>query len=57
MALFLVDPTTIKEESWENNEWYTCPNCHFDSLDISFNHCPSCGEGLDWSEVEVLGDG
>lgn len=56
MAIFLVDPATVVVGSWKNNEWYKCPNCHFDSLDISFNHCPGCGEGLDWSDVEVRND-
>ena len=56
MAIFLVDPATVVVGSWKSNKWYKCPNCHFDGLDISFNHCPGCGEGLDWSDVEVRND-
>jgi predicted RNA-binding Zn-ribbon protein involved in translation (DUF1610 family) len=38
----------VCNDYWKNNDWYMCPNCGFDSLDIGFNYCPSCGEELRW---------
>lgn len=38
----------VKNESWFNNDWYACPNCSYDSLDVGFRHCPDCGEVLLW---------
>ena len=38
----------IGNASWLNNDWYECSNCGFDSLDVGFNYCPSCGEVLEW---------
>ena len=35
-------------DTWEN-DWYRCPNCDYNSLDIGFNYCPPiCGEPLTW---------
>jgi hypothetical protein len=47
-----VKKETGKEDTWVS-VWYTCPvrTCGFDSLDVSFQHCPSCGKRLNWEEV------
>lgn len=52
MSIYKVDISKFKTESWEN-DWYECSNCGYDSLDRGHNHCPNCGEGLDWTEDEV----
>jgi rubrerythrin len=46
-----VDITKFERDTWEN-DWYTCPNCGFDSLDIYFEYCPSCGIKLEWPDGE-----
>ncbi len=33
-------------DTWELNDWYNCPNCGYDSLDVGFNYCPNCGESI-----------
>ena len=33
-----VDITKFERDTWEN-DWYVCPNCKFDSLDIFFEYC------------------
>ena len=43
--IFEVDMTKSKHDVWEN-DWYECPSCGYDSIDVGFNHCPACGEGL-----------
>ena len=46
-----VDITKFERDTWTNN-WYVCPNCEFDSLDIYFNYCPNCGIKLEWPDEE-----
>ena len=46
-----VDITNFIHDTWEN-DWYTCPECGFDSLDIYFEYCPSCGTKLEWPDGE-----
>lgn len=48
--IYKVDMTDFRYGVWKN-DWYVCPNCGFDSIDIGFNYCPGCGEGLKF-EVE-----
>lgn len=45
MSRYEVDMTNFKDEAW-NNRWYVCPNCGYDSIDVGFNCCPVCEEGL-----------
>lgn len=47
MALYKIkiDNYNYVHDTWEN-DWYTCPNCGYDSLDVGFNYCPDCGENL-----------
>jgi len=53
--IYKVDMTNFVSESWDN-DWYVCPNCKFDSLDIGFNYCPDCGEEVEFGiEVEEGG--
>jgi rubrerythrin len=48
--IFTVDKTKYVTATWESNDWYECPNCNYDSIDIGFKHCPICGEGLYFEE-------
>ncbi len=49
MSVYKVDKTKVKYDIWEN-DWYECPNCGYDCIDIGFNYCPSCGEGLEFED-------
>lgn len=49
MAMYKVDKTKFVHDTWEN-DWYECPNCGYDSLDMGWKHCPACGEGLIWED-------
>jgi len=51
MSIFKVDMKYKIHDTWEN-DWYVCPNCGYDSIDIDFNNCPSCGEGLEFDYGE-----
>lgn len=46
-----VDMTKFEYDTWENT-WYVCPNCGFDSLDVSFGYCPYCGKELEFEGGE-----
>ncbi len=55
--IFVVDTTKSKRDTWAN-DWYVCPNCGYDSVDVGFNYCPSCGEGLIFDvDVQEAGEG
>jgi len=49
MSVYNVDKTKVKHDTWEN-DWYECPNCGCDCIDIDFNYCPICGEGLEFED-------
>lgn len=40
-----IDETNYTHDTWEN-DWYTCPNCGYDSIDIGHSYCPSCGQAI-----------
>lgn len=40
-----VDMTLFEHATWENN-WYICPNCGYENIDISFSYCPACSQNL-----------
>ncbi|MBY6842870.1 hypothetical protein [Clostridium botulinum] len=43
--IYEVDKTKFVHDTWEN-DWYSCPNCRYECIDIGFHYCPNCGEGL-----------
>ena len=40
-----VDTENYTHDTWEN-DWYTCPNCVYDSIDIEHRYCTSCGQAI-----------
>ncbi len=34
------------------NDWYKCPNCGYDSIDVCFRYCPFCGENIRFVDNE-----
>lgn len=46
-----VDKSKFVHETWEN-DWYECPNCRYESIDVAHHYCPSCGQFLHWAEEE-----
>lgn len=56
MVTCKVDTTKYSHDVWEN-DWYECPNCGYDSIDISFNYCPYCGETLSFDKHRDGGHG
>lgn len=46
--LHKLKPRKPYDPSWHSNE-PLCPNCQANML-YKFEHCPKCGQKLDWSE-------
>lgn len=46
--LKLLEPKRPEDPSWHHND-PLCPNCRTYMI-YKFEHCPRCGQKLDWSE-------
>lgn len=46
--LELLNPKRLNDPSWYRND-PLCPNCETYMI-YKFEHCPRCGQKLDWSE-------
>ena len=40
-----IDKNNYVHDTWEN-DWYTCPECGYDCIDIDHNYCPACGTAI-----------
>lgn len=48
---YMIDTSNYTHDKWEN-DWYTCPNCGYDCIDIGHNYCPGCGVPVAFGDEE-----